>query len=41
MYLLGDYQPSLEALSIGLPVVTMPSATHIGGRYELMYVAFM
>ena len=33
MYLLGDYQPSLEALSIALPVVTMPSATHIGGRY--------
>lgn len=30
----GDFQPSLEALSIGLPVVTFPSDTHIGGRYH-------
>ena len=31
----GDYQPSLVALAVGLPVVTMPSPTHIGGRFTL------
>lgn len=31
----GDYQPALEALSIGLPVVTMPSQSHVGGRFAL------
>ena len=34
-YYTGDYQPSLEALAIGLPVVTWPSQTHIGGRLTL------
>jgi hypothetical protein len=35
LFFAGDLQPSLEALAIGVPVVTMPSASHIGGRFTL------
>ena len=32
----GDFQPSLQALSIGLPVVTLPSSWHIGTYINLI-----